>query len=158
MQASPFGNEWLLDLYAINFKPLKISSQAKKGIERLQDRIHSELVLMRNRLKFPYFTNSRKIWKAFLETTKKRSKIHNLLISKLNFGFWSLSLLCIFIFKEKQRYSLILQKIFFLRSTLPFLPHLGSKNFSLWTSLEIQRRSIKYSIWLPRSYVLSQSQ
>ncbi len=42
MQASPFGNEWLLDLYAINFKPLKISSQAKKGIERLQDRIHSE--------------------------------------------------------------------------------------------------------------------
>lgn len=27
MQASPFGNEWLLDLYAINFKPLKISSQ-----------------------------------------------------------------------------------------------------------------------------------
>lgn len=86
MQASPFGNEWLLDLYAINFKPLKISSQAKKGIERLQDRIHSELVLMRNRLKFPYFTNSRKIWKAFLETTKKRSKIHNLLISKLNFA------------------------------------------------------------------------
>lgn len=103
MQASPFGNEWLLDLYAINFKPLKISSQAKKGIERLQDRIHSELVLMRNRLKFPYFTNSRKIWKAFLETTKKRSKIHNLLISKLNFGFLDHSLYFAFLYSKRSK-------------------------------------------------------
>lgn len=72
MQASPFGNEWLLDLYAINFKPLKISSQAKKGIERLQDRIHSELVLMRNRLKFPYYKFKKDLESIFRNDKKTK--------------------------------------------------------------------------------------
>lgn len=129
MQASPFGNEWLLDLYAINFKPLKISSQAKKGIERLQDRIHSELVLMRNRLKFPYFTNSRKIWKAFLETTKKRSKIHNLLISKLNFGFWITLFTLHFYIQREAKIQLNFAKNIFPTLYSTFSTPLGEQEF-----------------------------
>lgn len=82
--------EWLLDFYSFNFKPMLISDRIKKQIETLQDKIFLELKSIEGRLKYKAILglSQRQSWVRFLNQSKNRKEIHTLLVSKLNLGFW----------------------------------------------------------------------
>lgn len=86
-----FSNEWLLDLYSINFKAFQIPSQAKIGIEKLQNKIFEELQRMQEKFNYkevPHQTK-RQSWILFLRQSSNRDQIHSLLLSRLSLGFWT---------------------------------------------------------------------
>lgn len=124
-----FSNEWLLDLYATNYKPLRLSSWVKLDIERLQNKIHSELLSMKKRLNFTYSKDSRKNWIAFLTSSKNRSYIHNLLVSKLNFGFWINIFSLHFYIQRENKIQLDLAKNIFPSLYALFSSRLGREEF-----------------------------
>lgn len=123
------SSEWLLDLYATNFKPLQISSWVKTDIEKLQNKIHSELLSMKKRLNFTHNKDSRKNWIAFLSSAKNRSQIHNLLVSKLNFGFWINIFSLHFYIQRETKIQLNLAKNIFPSLYSTFSNQLGREEF-----------------------------